>query len=56
MRIALGNYSFLLSWYKTQSMRVRWKSFLSEPFCVSNGVRQGSVFSPFLFAVYLDGC
>ena len=36
-------------------MRVRWKSFLSEPFCVSNGVRQGSVLSPFLFAVYLDG-
>ena len=36
-------------------MRVRWKSFLSEPFCVSNGVRQGSVLSPFLFTVYLDG-
>ena len=34
-------------------MRVRWKSFLSEPFCVSNSVRQGGVLSPFLFAVYL---
>ena len=26
-----------------------------EPFCVSNGVIQGSFLSPFLFAVYLDG-
>ena len=34
-------------------MRVRWKLFLSEPFCVYNGVR--NVLSPFLFAVYLDG-
>ena len=52
--LPLAIIRFLLSWYKTQSMRVGWKSFLSEPFCVSNGVRQGSVFS-FLFAVYLDG-
>jgi len=26
----------------------------SEPFHVSNGVRQGGVLSPYLFAVYLD--
>ena len=49
--LPLAIIRFLLSWYKTQSMRVHWKLFLSEPFCVSNGVRQGSVLSPFLFAV-----
>ena len=27
---------------------------LSEPFHVSNGVRQGGELSPYLFAVYLD--
>ena len=54
-RLPLAIIRFLLSWYKTQSMHVHWKSFLSEPFCVFNGVRQGSVLSPFLFAVYLDG-
>ena len=42
---------FLLSWYGTQKMRVRWDSSFSESFSVCNGVRQGSILSPFLFAV-----
>ena len=46
---------FLLSWYSSQECRVRWGSCLSDSFRVSNGVRQGSVLSPLLFAVYLDG-
>ena len=36
-------------------MKVRWDHSLSELFHVSNGVRQGGVLSPVLFAVYLDG-
>jgi hypothetical protein len=46
---------FLVNWYSLQEMRVRWGGCLSEPFGVSNGVRQGGVLSPVLFAVYLDG-
>lgn len=44
----------LASWYTSQKCRVRWGSCLSDPFSISNGVRQGSVLSPFLFAVYID--
>ena len=36
-------------------MKVRWDHSLSESFHVSNGVRQGGVLSPVLFAVNLDG-
>ena len=42
---------FLSSWYCSQQMKVRWDHSLSESFHVSNGVRQGGVLSPVLFAV-----
>ena len=46
---------FISSWYQKQEMKVQWGSSLSNGFSVSNGVRQGGVLSPYLFAVYLDG-
>ena len=44
----------LKHWYKEQKMEIKWGKHFSEPFHVSNGVRQGGVLSPYLFAVYLD--
>ena len=44
----------LLHWYSNQTMFVKWGNALSQPFSVSNGVRQGGVLSPFLFNVYMD--
>jgi len=35
-------------------MHIKWGKHLSEPFHVSNGVKQGGVLRPFLHAVYLD--
>ena len=52
--LPLSIVRFLISWYSVQQLRVRWNSSLSDPFKVSNGVRQGSVLSPILFSVYLD--
>jgi len=35
-------------------MKTKWGKNLSEPFHVTNGIRQREVLSPYLFAVYLD--
>ena len=45
----------LSSWYRDQQLCVKWDHSLSNSFGASNGVRQGSVLSPVLFSVYLDG-
>ena len=36
-------------------MIVKWGNCFSSYFSVSNGVRQGGILSPFLYAVYIDG-
>ena len=42
-----------MTWYCNQNMRVWWNETLSSIFVI-NGVCQGGVFSPVLFAVYID--
>jgi exonuclease III len=44
----------LYTWYTTQSYYIKWCNILSEPFKVSNGVRQGGNLSPFLFNIYIE--
>ena len=45
----------LLLIYTNQTLRVKWGSVMSKSFTVRNGVKQGGVLSPVLFAVYTDG-
>jgi len=51
--LPLALNSFLVSWYRSQRMQVRWNNSLSPLFSVTNGVQRG-VLSPILFTVYLD--
>ena len=44
----------VMSLYKGANTRVRVDSELSEEFAVKVGMHQGSVLSPFLFAVVVD--
>ena len=41
-------------WYQSQPMCIKWGKANSDYFNVSNGVRQGGVLSPKLFAIYID--
>lgn len=36
-------------------MFIKWAGEISQPFSVTNGVRQGVILSPYLFNVYMDG-
>ena len=44
----------LAYWYVNQNMCVRWGETTSDYFNVTNGVRQGSILSPYFFNVYMD--
>ena len=46
--------SFLLNWYKSQELCVKWGGIVSDAFSVANGVCQGGVLSPVLFTIYMD--
>ena len=40
--------------YSRQRVRTKWGNSVSNSFNVVNGVRQGGVLSPILFAIYID--
>ena len=44
----------LMFWYQRQSICVKLGKGTPEYFSIINGVRQGGVLSPQLFAIYMD--
>ena len=44
----------LMYWYTKQELCIRFGAEMSPYFTISNGVRQGGILSPSLFAVYMD--
>ena len=41
-------------WYTHQEVMIRWGNLLSDPFTVSNGIKQGGILSPQLYNLYVD--
>ncbi len=44
----------LCYWYSTQEFCIKWGNSTSSFFYTTNGVRQGGILSPRLFAIYID--
>ena len=44
----------LMFWYSKQEVCIRLGTEMSSYFNISNGVRQGGILSPSLFAIYMD--
>ena len=44
-----------LEMYEKQQANVRWNGVLSNSFPVTNGVKQGTIISPTLYCIYIDG-
>ena len=45
----------LIYWYSNQLVNIRWKDTTTTTFRMTNGTRQGSLLSPYLFALYIRG-
>ena len=54
-RVSMPDLRLLLHLYVNQRVRTTWRESASNYFSVSNGIRQGSIASPILFCVYLNG-
>jgi len=46
-------FRWLAYWYCNLQLLVCWQNVVSDPFLMSNGVRQGGILSPFLFRFYI---
>ena len=53
-KVPLMIVRMLIFWYGKQEMCTKWDQATSDYFTISNGVRQGGILSPRLFAVYVD--
>jgi len=53
-RIPLTLINLFGGWFEKSASKVRWGKCSSEPFVVHSGTRQGGVFSPVLFSIFVD--
>ena len=53
-KVGISIIYLLIYWFTKQCFMVKWCNEYSDPFLNKNGLRQGSILSPFLFNIYVD--
>jgi len=54
-QVSASTVRALLKFYTGNFVRVQWCGIVSDNVLALNGVKQGCVFSPILFCLYIDG-
>ena len=52
--LPVHEWLLLYKWYNKLNAVVKWNGSYSKSFCVTRGTRQGSVFSPYLFNIFIN--
>ena len=52
--LPVNTWVYLLAWYRSATVCVRWQGNCSQSFHPSRGTKQGSLLSPTLFNIFID--
>ena len=53
-KVEFSHWLLLYEWYSNLKACIKWNGYVSQPFNVTRGIRQGSLLSPVFFTYFID--